>query len=58
MNRKEIDAMERDEVTREDLEDALRRHPHFRRPDRLLHHAETIVIKGKSFRVKDANPDS
>ena len=26
--------------------------------DRLLHHAETIVIEGKSFRMKDANPDS
>ena len=25
--------------------------------DRLLHHAETIVIEGKSFRVKDANRD-
>ena len=26
--------------------------------DRLLHLAETIVIEGKSFRMKDANPDS
>ena len=26
--------------------------------DRLLHHAETIVIEGKSFRMKDASPDS
>ena len=26
--------------------------------DRLLHHAETIVIEGKSFRMKDANPES
>ena len=26
--------------------------------DRLLHHAETIVIEGKSFRMKDANPKS
>jgi len=26
--------------------------------DRLLHHAETIVIEGKSFRMKDANPNS
>ena len=26
--------------------------------DRLLHHAETIVIEGKSFRMKDANRDS
>ena len=24
--------------------------------DRLLHHAETIVIEGRSFRMKDANP--
>ena len=26
--------------------------------DRLLHHAETILIEGKSFRMKDANPKS
>ena len=26
--------------------------------DRLLRHAETIVIEGKSFRMKDANPQS
>ena len=26
--------------------------------DRLLHHAETIVIEGKSFRMKDTNPGS
>ncbi len=26
--------------------------------DRLLHHAETIVLEGKSFRMKDANPES
>ena len=26
--------------------------------DRLLHHAETVVIEGKSFRMKEANTDS
>ena len=26
--------------------------------DRLLHHAETVVLEGKSFRMKDANPES
>ena len=26
--------------------------------DRLLHHAETVVIEGKSFRTKEANTDS
>ena len=26
--------------------------------DRLFHHAETVVIEGKSFRLKDANPES
>ena len=26
--------------------------------DRLLHHAETVVIEGKSFRMKDANPET
>lgn len=26
--------------------------------DRLLHHAETVVIQGKSFRMKDANPEN
>ena len=26
--------------------------------DRLLNHAETVVIEGKSFRMKDANTDS
>ena len=26
--------------------------------DQLLHHAETVVIEGSSFRMKDANPES
>ena len=26
--------------------------------DRLLHHAETVVIEGKRFRMKEANTDS
>ena len=26
--------------------------------DRLLHHAETVVLEGKSFRMKDANPET
>ena len=26
--------------------------------DRLLHHAETVVIEGRSFRMKDANPET
>lgn len=26
--------------------------------NRLLHHAETIVIEGKNFRMKDANPET
>ena len=26
--------------------------------DRLLHHAETVVVEGKSFRMKDANPET
>ena len=25
--------------------------------DRLLHHAETIVIEGSSYRMKERNPD-
>ena len=26
--------------------------------DRLLHHVETVVIEGSSFRMNDANPES